>query len=174
MSFKSYFQSSSKGFTLVELLIVIAVIGVLAGVVITVINPLEQLAKSRDTGRFSTVGQLSKAVSASFISSATGAYPTQGATWMSALTTSQELRSIPNTIPGGTACTVNNHNGFCYATFTTGGNADAAVWTPLESTTEKTGCATYAVAIWVASLDKVGTACLAGAGTTPSGSTTIY
>ena len=93
---------------------------------------------------------------------------------MTAMVTSQELRSVPSAISGGTACTVNNHNGFCYATFTTGTNPDAAIWTPLESTTEKTGCVNYAVAIWVASLDKVGTACLLNAGTTPSASTPIY
>jgi prepilin-type N-terminal cleavage/methylation domain-containing protein len=42
---KSY---SQKGFTLVELLIVIVIIGILAGVLIAVVNPIEQQNKARD------------------------------------------------------------------------------------------------------------------------------
>lgn len=48
---------SQSGFTLVELLIVIVIIGILAGVVIGVLNPIQQQARARDG---STRAQLDK------------------------------------------------------------------------------------------------------------------
>ena len=51
-----------KGFTLVELLIVIALIGVLAVAVLAAINPLEQLNRARDTGMESDASQLLAAI----------------------------------------------------------------------------------------------------------------
>jgi len=51
-----------KGFTLVELLVVIAVIGVLAAAVIVAINPGEMLKKSRDSTRLSDMDALRKAI----------------------------------------------------------------------------------------------------------------
>lgn len=55
-------QSSNKGFTLVELLIVIALLGVLAVTVLAAINPLEQLNRARDTGMESDASQLLAAI----------------------------------------------------------------------------------------------------------------
>lgn len=40
-----------KGFTLVEILIVITLIGILAVAVLSALNPLEQIRKARDSGR---------------------------------------------------------------------------------------------------------------------------
>lgn len=51
-----------KGFTLVEMLIVIAVIGVLAVAVLSAINPIEQMRKARDTRRKSNASELLNAV----------------------------------------------------------------------------------------------------------------
>ena len=48
----------SKGFTLIELLIVIAVLGILAVAVLSAINPIEQINRSRDTGSRSDAEQL--------------------------------------------------------------------------------------------------------------------
>ena len=48
----------SKGFTLIELLIVIAVLGILAVAVLSAINPVEQINRSRDTGTSSDAEQL--------------------------------------------------------------------------------------------------------------------
>jgi len=51
-----------KGFTLIEMLIVIAVIGVLAIAVLSAINPIEQMRKARDTRRRSNAAELLNAL----------------------------------------------------------------------------------------------------------------
>lgn len=52
----------SRGFTLIEMLIVIAVIGVLAVAVLSAINPVEQMRKARDTRRRSNAAELLNAL----------------------------------------------------------------------------------------------------------------
>ena len=52
----------AKGFTLIEMLIVIAVIGVLAVAVLSAINPIEQMRKARDTRRRSNAAELLNAL----------------------------------------------------------------------------------------------------------------
>lgn len=52
-----------KGFTLVELLVVVAIIAVLAGVVIVAINPAALLQKSRDATRLQDIENIHKAMS---------------------------------------------------------------------------------------------------------------
>jgi prepilin-type N-terminal cleavage/methylation domain-containing protein len=49
---------NKKGFTLIELLIVIAVLGILAVAVLSAINPIEQINRSKDTGSRSDAEQL--------------------------------------------------------------------------------------------------------------------
>lgn len=51
-------NESHKGFTLVELLVVIALIGVMAVAVLSAINPIEQVNKGTDTGMRSDTEQL--------------------------------------------------------------------------------------------------------------------
>lgn len=51
-------KKTSLGFTLIELLIVIAVLGILAIAVLSAINPIEQINRSRDTGGRSDAEQL--------------------------------------------------------------------------------------------------------------------
>lgn len=53
---------NKKGFTLIEMLIVIAVIGVLAVAVLSAINPVEQMRKARDTRRRSNAAELLNAL----------------------------------------------------------------------------------------------------------------
>ncbi len=55
--------SNKKGFTLLELLIVIGILAVLTTVVILVINPGEYLAQARDGNRLSDMDTLNKAIS---------------------------------------------------------------------------------------------------------------
>lgn len=51
-----------KGFTLIEILITIAIIGSAAGIVMTIINPVAQIQKSRDTRRKSDLRQMQAAL----------------------------------------------------------------------------------------------------------------
>jgi len=55
-------QRSAQGFTLVELLVVIAIIAILAAVVVLIINPLELTRRSRDAARLSDLDNLQKAI----------------------------------------------------------------------------------------------------------------
>ncbi len=54
--------SMKKGFTLLEILLVVAAIGILAGIVIVAINPNKQLGATRDAQRQSNVNTILNAV----------------------------------------------------------------------------------------------------------------
>ena len=56
-------NSLKKGFTLVELLIVIAILAVLAAAVVIVLNPAELLAQARDSQRVNDLDTLKSALS---------------------------------------------------------------------------------------------------------------
>ncbi len=51
-------RQNSAGFTLIEILIVIVLLGILAVAVLSAINPLEQIKKARDSGRKSDSAEL--------------------------------------------------------------------------------------------------------------------
>ncbi len=55
-------RKTGKGFTLLELLIVISVIAVLAVILVVVLNPVETLKKSRDSQRISDLNTLKSAL----------------------------------------------------------------------------------------------------------------
>ena len=60
--FFSKLKINSHGFTMIELLVVISVIGILAVAVLSSINPIEQINKGRDTRTRSDAAQLINAV----------------------------------------------------------------------------------------------------------------
>lgn len=55
-------MTNKKGFTLVELLIVIAIIAILAGGVLVMLNPLERIQQSRDSRRVQDIQQVRQAI----------------------------------------------------------------------------------------------------------------
>jgi prepilin-type N-terminal cleavage/methylation domain-containing protein len=132
-----------KAFTLIELLIVIAILGVLAVVVLVAINPAEQLARTRDAGRISAVAQLGHAVQA-YYTGQDATFPTEGATWGQDLIDAGEISVMPGAIAYGgtiTACTTNAHNDFCYDEDATNDNG-AVVYARLESASQNNKCDT--------------------------------
>ena len=137
----------SGGFTLIELLVVIAVLGVLAAVVIVAINPLQQLAKSRDTGRLNSVVQIGNAL-VTWATSNNSTYPTT-TQWSAAsptnnvLVLSGEVPAIPGAVTGGTACATDVTNStWCYKVAAASGTqpAGAVVYARLEAKTNTAKC----------------------------------
>lgn len=161
------------GFTLIELLVVIAVLGVLAGVLLIAVNPLEQLARARDSGRKNAIGQLANATQAYF-TARNGTYLAESATWIggapSSLVSSGELKNAPAVIAysvGGTsACTTNANNSYCYDLNSAG--TEAIVYARLESTSESSKCAsdTNPYFVWSSALSR---SCLVCSATEPDG-----
>ena len=67
MNSSFYCFQNKKGFTLLEILLVVGIIAVLAGVVIVAINPAKMLAKVRDTQRKVGLSEINKALAQYFI-----------------------------------------------------------------------------------------------------------
>jgi prepilin-type N-terminal cleavage/methylation domain-containing protein len=142
-----------KGFTLIELLIVIAILGVLAVVVLVAINPVQQLARTRDAGRISTVQQLGHSIEAYFVSH-DGTYPT--AAWNTELVASGDLAVFPSQVTNTLSSYCTGHiSGWCF-----GSDTDSfAVWSRLEADTNLTTgtCTTEA---YTAYLSLAGRGCI--------------
>ncbi len=81
-----------SGFTLIEILIVIAVIGTMATVALIIINPAERQAQARDTGRIASVVQLGRAIQGYY--TARGDYPLED-TWAQDLLDSADIGTFP-------------------------------------------------------------------------------
>jgi type IV pilus assembly protein PilA len=105
-------KTNEKGFTLLEVLLVVAIISILAGIVIIAINPGKQLGDSRNTQRQADVSTILNAVYQYSVDSsgvlpagitvtateacATGSASCTGLVDLSALTTAEKyLTSLP-------------------------------------------------------------------------------
>lgn len=60
--FKTARKFHTEGFTLVELLVVIAIIAILAAIVVLIINPLELTRRGRDAARLTDLASLQNAI----------------------------------------------------------------------------------------------------------------
>lgn len=67
--------TKTRGFTLIEILVVIGIIAVLAAIVIVAINPSRQFAQARNTQRTSDVAAISNAIG-QYMADHKGALPT--------------------------------------------------------------------------------------------------
>ncbi|MBI3396839.1 type II secretion system protein [Candidatus Woesebacteria bacterium] len=150
-----------SGFTLIELLIVIAILGLLAVVVIVALNPVENLAKTRDSGRLSTVAQMGHALEA-YAANHNGAYVqangqvgttacVSAATWVGCLVDAGEVNNTPAVITPAisninvctaapTGATSGVTNGWCYKTTGTG-VGPVIVYARLEAKANDSKCA---------------------------------
>jgi prepilin-type N-terminal cleavage/methylation domain-containing protein len=166
-----FIRGLQKGFTLIELLIVIAILGILATAVLVAIDPIEQINRSKDAGRLSSVQQLGHSVQAYYTGQQ--AMPA-AATWNTDLISTGNLKSFPEAPTGGIACTTNNSSGFCYAVIDV---ADAVIYTQVESKSNKTktgdvNCATPWV-VYYTTQGKTGLACDTEANVV-AGTATLY
>jgi prepilin-type N-terminal cleavage/methylation domain-containing protein len=76
-------MKNNKGFTLLEILLVVGIVGILAAIVIIAINPVRSLAKSRDLQRKVGITEINKGLNQYYIDN--GSYPS---------TITPELKSI--------------------------------------------------------------------------------
>ena len=87
---------TSRGFTLIEILLVIGLIAILAAIVIIAVNPARQFAQARNTQRSSNVNAILNAVHQNMIDnsgvwSCTVAIPTTTAAIISSTTTGADI-----------------------------------------------------------------------------------
>ncbi len=69
-----------KGFTLLEILLVITLIGILSGIILSAINPSRQLAQARDAERLSEIRKISNALDM-YTANNRGEYPSGLTSW---------------------------------------------------------------------------------------------
>jgi len=170
-----------------------AILGVLAVVVLIAINPVQQLARTRDTGRKSAVTQVGHALEA-YYTGRGGTYLTNsncaavtsagGANgWLNCLVTTGELSTAPSaiayTVGSAVPCTVaslvgaegDRQNNLCYKRATT--TNFMTVYARMESNVEISKCpagSTFAWFVWASADGRAGLICTNSASEPGAGS----
>lgn len=122
-----------QGFTMIELLIVIAVLGILAVAVLSAINPIEQINRSRDTGSRSDAEQLVSAIDRYY--TAKGYYP-----WSVSANSDQTMCDFTPLIAADTVCGGNTDAQEVLNNLSSGGTSElkASFVTRITSTSART------------------------------------
>ena len=143
-------KKTARGFTLVELLVVIAIIAILAAIVVLIINPLELMKRSRDAARLTDLANLQQAINVAVQestqsgqnmacsgvtgdctgNSSTGTRVTNGTGWVKVNLGAQKSVSVP-TLPIDPINSTDYHYTYC------GNGEDWEIKTVLESDQQK-------------------------------------
>lgn len=144
-------SNSQKAFTLIELLIVIAVLGILAAAIITAINPVKRINQAKDSNYKSDIAQIATAMQTYLTARGTEGkayYPSI----IKDLVTANEMKSEPKP-SGKIECANSTEGGTTYClridppTCTTGsGNCvNVAIYAPLN---DRPGSGTDSTDVW--------------------------
>ncbi len=132
MKRRLFFLPKVKGFTLVELLVVIGILGMLGAALLTTLNPVVQLQKSRDTRRKADLKQIQNALE--LYTQDVGHYPLDG-TFLTGASWKVGTTTYMGTMPKDPQNTINN---YAYQTDATGSYYQ--LYAPLERDTDPQIC----------------------------------
>ena len=180
-------QSNNRlAFTLIELLIVIAVLGILVTGILVVLNPVEQTRRASDSQRASSISQLATAITAYSTSQLSQDYTALDESgWQDVLVTSGEMKQVVKVPTPITNCDSRLAAGavnVCSCSTdsssppvcATSGNisTNIMIWAMLDSKAEATraGCTSSQATIvaYDSTQQKTGIGCVTNATTEPS------
>ncbi len=134
----------NSAFTLIELIVVIAIIGILLTIVIIAANPVENVAKARDIGKKTSISQMGRSIFYYKVTN-NGDFP-GNSSWDTDLISKSELSLLPKNPSDTAGCSTNLKpgptTGWCYTTYvdTTSGSTHALLYAILDAKIDKSKC----------------------------------